>query len=187
MIPAKRTLMGAYMMAAEELSETRKYKMAWWQKWPLFLLAIIAIESMLVFPQITGIVMNQRNQDLTAAFALAAGFVIILSILLMLLIGEVMFSYLQVSPEGIQYRFWPFYYLEFDWDDIESITQSRLLGIFPYDSMNVTVTNRSGYATTAVLKQSISLTDFQGWPKGQLAATLREYAPHLFEASPKPD
>ena len=175
--------MGAYTMAAEDMSEIRKYKMAWWQKWPLFLLAIIAIESMLVFPQVADIVFAQRSQEVLTAFGLAAGFVVILSILLMLLVGEVMFSYLQVSPDGIEYRFWPFYHLQFDWDDIESIKQSRVLGLFPYDSMNVVITNRSSFATTTVLKQSISLSDFQGWPKGKLAATLREYAPHLFETS----
>jgi hypothetical protein len=177
--------MGAKYMAAEDMSDVHKYKMAWWQKWPLFLLAIIAIESMLIFPQVANVVLAQRDQEVLTAFGLAAGFVVILSILLMLLVGEVMFSYLQVSPNGIEYRFWPFYHLEFDWDDIESIKQSRLLGIFPYDSMNVVITNRSGYATTSVLKQSVSLSDFQGWPKGKLAATLREYAPHLFETNQK--
>jgi hypothetical protein len=185
MIPSRKTFKGAQYMAAEEMSDICKYKMAWWKKWPLFLLAIIAIESMLVFPQVAGIVMNQRSQEVLTAFGLAAGFVVILSILLMLLVGEVMFSYLQVSPDGIEYRFWPFYHLEFDWDEIESIKQSRLLGIFPYDSMHVVITNRSSYATTTVFKQSISLSDFQGWPKGKLAATLREFVPHLFENSPQ--
>jgi hypothetical protein len=173
--------MGAMYMAAEEMSDVCKYKMAWWKKWPLFLLAIIAIESMLIFPRIVDIVLSQRSQEVLTAFGLAAGFVVVLSILLMLLVGEVMFSYLQVSPDGIEYRFWPFYHLEFDWEDIEDLKQSRLLGIFGYDSMNVVIANRSSYATTTVLKQSISLSDFQGWPKGKLADTLREYAPHLFE------
>jgi hypothetical protein len=175
--------MGSLYMAAEKLPDVSKYKMAWWQKWPLFLLAFIAIESMLIFPQVADIVFEQRSQELITAFGLAAGFVAILSILLMLLVGEVMFSYLQVSPNGIEYRLWPFYHLEFQWDDIESIKQSRLLGVFPYDSMTVVTTNRSSYSTTTVLNQSISLSDFQGWPKGELAATLREYAPHLFENS----
>lgn len=169
-------------MVGEDPSETQKYKMAWWQKWPLFLLALIALESMLIFPQVVDIVLAQRTQEAITALSLAAGFVVVLSILLMLLVGEVMFSYLQVSPKGIEYRFWPFYYLEFDWNDIESIKRSRLLGIFPYDSMNVAIPNRSSYATTTVLTQSISLSNFQGWPKGKLAASLREYAPHLFES-----
>jgi hypothetical protein len=170
-------------MAAEEISDIQTFKMAWWKKWPLFLLALIAIESMLIFPKVADIVLANRSNEVLIAFGLAAGFVVILSILLMLLVGEVMFSYIQVSPDRIEYRFWPFYHLEFDWDDIETIKQSRLLGVFPYDSMNVAITNRSSYATTTVLQQSISLSDFQGWPKGKLAATLREYSPRLFENS----
>jgi hypothetical protein len=33
----------------------------------------------------------------------------------------------------------------------------------------------------------IPLTGMQGWPNGKLAAEIRQYAPQLFEGTPKPD
>jgi hypothetical protein len=171
-------------MAPKSFIEVRRYRMAWWKKWPLFLLGLIAIETLLVFPELAGVIMTQRNPEGLSAFGLVAGFILILTILLLLLVGEVMFSYLEVSPKGMEYRLWPFYHLNFDWDEIESIQRTRLLRLFPLDSINVAITNRSSFATTTVLKQSINLSDFQGWPKGKLADALRENAPGLFANTP---
>lgn len=168
-------------MAPKSYFEVRKFKMAWWKKWPLFLLGLIAMETLLIFPELAGIIMTQRTEEGITAFGLVAGFLVILTILLMLLVGEVMFSYLEVSPKGMAYRLWPFYQLKFDWDEIESIQRARVLKIFPVDSMHVAITNRSSFATTTVLKQSVTISDFQGWPKGKLAEALRENAPNLFE------
>jgi hypothetical protein len=177
---------GEIPMAPKSFIEVRKFKMAWWKKWPLFLLGLIAMETLLVFPEVAGIIMSERTEEGITAFGLVAGFLVILTILLMLLVGEVMFSYLEVSPKGIEYRLWPFYHLEFDWDEIESIQRARILKIIPVDSMNVAITNRSSFATTTVLKQSISISDFQGWPRGKLAEALRENAPQLFDNSTTP-
>lgn len=171
-------------MAPKEFTEVRRYRMAWWKKWPLFLLGLIAIEALLVFPELAGVIMTQRNPEGMNAFGLVAGFIIILTILLMLLVGEVLFSYLEVSPQGMEYRIWPFYHLKFDWDEIESIERSRIMKIFPVDSLNVAVTNRSSFATTTVLKQSINISDFQGWPKGRLAEAIKTNAPGLFGSIP---
>ncbi len=175
---------GETRMAPKGFIEVRRYRMAWWKKWPLFLLGLIAIETLLVFPELAGVIMTQRDPEGMSAFGLVAGFIIILTILLLLLVGEVMFSYLEVSPKGMEYRIWPFYHLRFDWDEIESIERIRVLKFFPVDSINVAVTNRSSFATTTVLKQSINLSDFQGWPKGRLAQSIRENAPALFAREP---
>lgn len=104
-------------------------------------------------------------------------------------IGRLLFSYLKVSPDGIEYRYWPSYGVRCSWDSVERLGEHRSFGLFRSDvlyleraepvgwQINVTLRRRLGLKTQYI----VPLTGISGWPRGKLAEDLRQYIPHLLE------
>jgi hypothetical protein len=93
-------------------------------------------------------------------------------------------STLRVSPEGLDYDISPAIRHQCVWMDVSHI--ERLRG---FDMLFLNQAKTTGnpfwvwYYKVAVpaKKHSVSLTVFDEWPNGELAADLRRFAPHLFE------
>ena len=118
-------------------------------------------------------------------------------------LGRARHSQLTVSAQGIEYRYWSNVGFRAGWADTKRIGNTT--GSLHLPSLrkalylqNVTWFGTSRWVTflrmfptmlsspehayyRLKLYSIVHLTGMQGWPKGQLAADLRRYAPHLFK------
>jgi hypothetical protein len=102
-------------------------------------------------------------------------------------IGRLFLSYLKVTPDGVEYRYWPSYAVRCNWDDVEKLGEHRSFGIFPSDVLYLRSGEPIGPQITIALRRKLGLktqyfvplTGIQGWPEGRLANDLREYLPHI--------
>ena len=102
-----------------------------------------------------------------------------------LYVPSLFLSYLQVSPDGLELHYWPTYRLRVAWQDIERVGRCKLLGILPCDALYLdraearahnAAIREWGLATRCI----VPLSDFRGWPAGELEQDLRRYIPHVF-------
>lgn len=103
--------------------------------------------------------------------------------------GRLFFSYFTISPEGIEYRYWPTYAVRCYWGDVEKIGKFKSLGLIAYDVLYLkqakpigkpimmTLRNKFGLKTQYL----VPLTGIHGWRQGKLKTELQKYAPQLFE------
>jgi len=104
-------------------------------------------------------------------------------------LGRLFCTYLKVSPTGIEYRHWPSYGLRCKWDDIESLGKRTSLGIFTSDVLLLERVEPIGWQISMTVRRKLGLnpkyfvplTGIKGWPNGELAEDLQQYAPHLFK------
>jgi len=107
----------------------------------------------------------------------------------LLIAGNALFSYLRMSPEGVEYRSWPSYGVRCVWVDIEGLRTRRISGLFRSEELllrraepvgpQITMTIRRVLGLTT--QDLIPLTNLQGWPEGPLREQLRHYAPSIFD------
>ena len=110
---------------------------------------------------------------------------LVIALLVGLYIPSLFLSYLKVSPEGLELSYWPTYRIRLSWQDVERVGKCKALGVFPCDALyldraearerNATI-REWGLAKRCI----VPLSDFRGWPTGELAKDLRRYLPQLF-------
>ena len=92
--------------------------------------------------------------------------------------------YVQVSDEGIEYRYWPNWWVRARWEDVDRLGEYRsFLGI-RHDVLwlhRAEFPGRVKRPPWGADQPFIPLSTFRGWPKGALATDLRQRAPQLFE------
>ena len=104
--------------------------------------------------------------------------------------GQSLGTYLGITPDGIEYRLWPFYTLRCSWQDLTSIEKrKKTLGV-QQDILYASRAETSGLGWKPLrpfkhiygwkTDYIIALSTFEGWPKGDLANNLQQNAPHLF-------
>jgi hypothetical protein len=104
-------------------------------------------------------------------------------------------SYLKTSPQGIKLYYWPGRQIVASWYEVTHLECKKIRGIIARDRLFL---NRPLYENQIVIpltqkskewldkqKIFIPLSDFKGWPDGELANDLRRYAPHVFLSSEK--
>jgi hypothetical protein len=104
----------------------------------------------------------------------------------MLVIPEILLSYLKISPRGLEVKYWPFYHINAPWEDIDKLDSHKVLGLIP--SQAIFLKQDAPFGSVNILgrevqigkkKRLIVLNDFQGWSNGKITAMLEEYAPGL--------
>ena len=114
--------------------------------------------------------------------------IFVIPILILLYIPKLLFSYLRVSPHGLELRYASLYRAKISWQNIERFGKSKAYGEFLRDALflksAVAVVPENKIARWLGDKkiQEIVIGDFRGWPDGELAQSIRQYVPHLFEA-----
>jgi len=111
--------------------------------------------------------------------------IIIFPILLFLFIPKLIFSYLMVSDEGIELLYWPNYRLKSTWEKIDHLGKVTVIGSLTSDVLYLR--DETGETRTVEInrprgikeKHIISLSDFRGWPKGQLYSALLRFIPEI--------
>ena len=113
--------------------------------------------------------------------------IFVIPILIMLYLPKLLFSCLKLSAEGLELRYAAVYRAQTSWENIERFGKSNTHGEFPRDALLLkkavavepenAVVRWLGQKTT----QEFIIGDFRGWPDGELAQSIRQYAPHIFE------
>ena len=181
---------------------TRIYRFVWWMRlYNTFIGSIhVILAVILVLIIWTSIIGIQFASDVDVN---TNAFIVVLRILLtgsalslatrgIIYIGQGLLSYLKTSPEGLEYRVWPFYTLRCRWEDVDR--QVKLPKLFVTE-LRLKEGEQSGpkWILRSALwfrrlfrmgsELAIPLNSFEGWKNGALAEDLRKNAPHAFEAS----
>lgn len=102
------------------------------------------------------------------------------------------FSYVKTSSSGLEHKIWLYKHISCRWSDVDRIGKrwlfidvvylKRCEVIGPSLSLMMTLKPFRPY-----LQNVLPLSGYKGWPDGELAQDLRQYAPHLFqnEAAPQ--
>jgi len=118
------------------------------------------------------------------------GCLIILALLL--IIPELFLSYLKISSDGLEVRYWPFYKIHVPWLQIDHLGPYKVLGLIPsqafylegdapFGSLNIL----SREIQIGQKKRLIVLNDFHGWSNGNIKAELNKYIPEIIGESDK--
>jgi hypothetical protein len=94
-------------------------------------------------------------------------------------------SYLRISADGLELHYWPTYRVHVAWQDVERLGKCKFLGFFPCDALylnraDARVRNATIREWALAKRCIIPLSDFRGWPAGELEADLRRYIPYVF-------
>ena len=105
----------------------------------------------------------------------------------LLIAATFLLTRLRVSPQGLDFSYWPYYAVRCSWSELDKLQRRQVL-FLPADQILLRHATPYGPAITMtmrrVLRMStqyfIPLTGLSGWPKGKLAPDPRAHAPHLF-------
>lgn len=100
-------------------------------------------------------------------------------------------SYLKIGPEGLELLLWPGKPIVASWGEITHLEYKKIAGFLTYDRLfldrsfyenrSVIVLTQNSRQWVAAQKKFIVLSDFVGWPDGDLAKGLQQFAPQIFE------
>ena len=101
-----------------------------------------------------------------------------------LFIPHLLLSYLKVTSNGLHLHFWPKYTTQVKWEEIDRLGKCRFLFLFPCDALFLKKAEAKTKNATLrdwglAKKCIIPLSDFQGWPDGELAQCLKKYIPAI--------
>jgi hypothetical protein len=94
-------------------------------------------------------------------------------------------NYIELSPDGVNFLYFGNFRVRAKWTDIERLGPLTVLkGIVALHPAKADISEPFFYRWRQSLYKKpyvIPVSDFEGWPDGELAAALRHYAPQLFE------
>jgi len=95
------------------------------------------------------------------------------------------FSYIRVTPDGIEQRRSPLRHVKCTWSELEKFGKFQLVQdviFIKSHSRNSKSAETSTPLNLLIPKQPfILLTGYEGWSEGSLKDTLKKYAPQLFK------
>jgi hypothetical protein len=98
-------------------------------------------------------------------------------------------NFLKLTPEGMEYQYWPYYHVRCKWEDVDSLGKERrfrfnqeMLYLKRAEALGWQMTIMARKASGAGDKFIIPLTSFTGWPTGRLADDLRAHLPQIWGA-----
>jgi hypothetical protein len=121
-------------------------------------------------------------------FIPALGMVIVSIMMIFIAIGRILFSYLIISGQGLEYRFWPLHRIRCGWLDVGEIKKS----VWSFQGDILMLRNAeavgfhlfwdlsSGKSRFIKTLPQIPIYKFNGWSTGELRSELEKYAPVLF-------
>lgn len=96
------------------------------------------------------------------------------------------FSYIRISPDGIEQRHFPYIHIRSSWSEVDRISKVMFFndGLFlnSFEQIGPSLSLKWPFSLLRPKQAFISLTGFNGWPDGQLAKDLEHYLPGLLEA-----
>jgi hypothetical protein len=98
------------------------------------------------------------------------------------------FAYIKVTPEGIEQKYPGSIHIRSKWSDVDrfgTLFFNNVLYLNAYEELGLSLSLRSPFQLFRPKQRFISLSNYNGWPNGQLANQLKQYAPRLFENQPR--
>lgn len=98
------------------------------------------------------------------------------------------FSYIKISPDGIEQRNSPYKHIRANWSDVDKLGKlflfTDVIYLNSFEVLGFSLSLKSPFRFLRPKQGFIALTGYGGWSDGQLANDLKEYAPKLFENQP---
>jgi uncharacterized Tic20 family protein len=98
------------------------------------------------------------------------------------------FSYIKISPEGIEQKNSPYKHIRCNWSDVDKLGKlflfTDVIYLNSFEVLGFSLSLKSPFRFLRPKQGFITLTGYEGWPEGQLATDLKQYAPKLFEDQP---
>jgi uncharacterized Tic20 family protein len=98
------------------------------------------------------------------------------------------FYSIEITPEGIEQKHSPYMHIRCTWSDVDKLGKlflfNDVIHLNSYEVMGLSLSLKSPFSFLRPKKGFISLLGYEGWPDGQLANELKQYAPKLFENQP---
>ena len=178
-----------------EKNNTKTFRPAWWYSSIIFfssffMLVVIPIPVLMIaLPVYAYIVKNGFN-----VYTLL-GVLLLLPFLLFVLIMAIyygcisvtsFFSYVKTTPEGIEYKYWPFANIRANWQDVDKINSTFLTGKFislnKYEILGLSISFLGIFNKLRRTNQGmIPFKDSFQNKETTLSDEVKKYAPRLFE------
>ena len=98
------------------------------------------------------------------------------------------FSYVKISPDGIEQKNSPYKHIRCNWSDVDKLGKfflfTDVIYLNSFEVVGMSLSLKSPFRFLRPKQGFISLTGYEGWSDGQLANDLKQYAPKLFENQP---
>jgi uncharacterized Tic20 family protein len=98
------------------------------------------------------------------------------------------FSYVKVSPDGIEQKNSPYKHIRCNWSDVDKLGKlflfTDVIYLNSFEVLGFSLSLKSPFRFLRPKQGFITLTGYEGWPEGQLANDLKRYVPKLFEDQP---
>jgi|GEM_PF-1575796 len=183
-----------------DLANTHIYKPKRWtlalNVFSLFFMGIIMGIPLIAFVlMIISFFQSQKGFDTFAIFfgCLLTPIIILLVFnLIQIAISTVMsfFSYVKISPDGIEQKNSPYKHIRCNWFDVDKLGKfflfTDVIYLNSYEVLGFSLSLKSPFRFLRPQQGFISLTGYEGWSDGQLASDIKQYAPKLFENQPIP-
>jgi uncharacterized Tic20 family protein len=100
------------------------------------------------------------------------------------------FSYIKISPDGIEQKHSPYKHIRCNWSDVDKLGKfflfTDVIYLNSYEVIGLSLSLKSPFRFLRPKQGVISISGYDGWSDGQLANDLKQYAPKLFENQPIP-
>lgn len=100
------------------------------------------------------------------------------------------FSYIKVTPDGIEQKHSPYMHIRCNWSDVDKLGKffsfTDVIYLNSYEVLSFSISLKFPFRFFRPKQGFISLSGYEGWPKGQLTDDLKQYAPKLFDDQPTP-
>lgn len=98
------------------------------------------------------------------------------------------FSYVKISPDGIEQKNSPYKHIRCNWSDVDKLGKfflfTDVIYLNSFEVVGMSLSLKSPFRFLRPKQGFISLTGYEGWSDGQLVNDLKQYAPMLFENQP---
>jgi uncharacterized Tic20 family protein len=95
------------------------------------------------------------------------------------------FSYVKISPDGIEQKNSPYKHIRCTWSEAEKLGKlllfTEVIYLNSFEVVGMSLSLKLPFRFLRSKQSFISLTGYEGWPDGQLANDLKQYAPNIFE------
>jgi hypothetical protein len=112
---------------------------------------------------------------------------LLIPILVFLYLPKLFLSYLEVSDQGINLFYWPNYRINVSWQEVNRLGKAIFLGRQSSDVLYLRKGPEEGIPSLIDRhrgfreKRIIPLSDFRGWPDGDLYNDLMRYIPNIIQ------
>lgn len=108
----------------------------------------------------------------------------IVVIQLVIALLQCFFSYIKVTPDGIEHKVWLARHIRTGWPEVDRLGKFLFYdAVFlkSYEVIGFSPSYRWPWKLINFAQNAITVSTYQGWPQGRLADDLKRHAPGLFE------